>query len=291
MKVMVTGATGYLGSYLIKALLKNGHQVIALKRSFSDTTRITDELPRIAVYNIDQCDLEQPFKDHEDLDVVIHAATCYGRKGEKPLDIISANTTFPIKLLEMAASYGTAAFINTDTALPRDLNCYSLSKAHFADWGRYYAYSGKIRFVNIRLEHFYGPLDDVSKFSTHVMRSCFKNVPELKLTAGEQERDFIYIDDVISAYLLLISTSIRAAGLYQNYELGSGKAIAIRSFVETVHRLAKSTTRLDFGALSYRDKEVMRSEADIAPLKAMGWSNKTDLITGIKACLQKEGTR
>ena len=59
-------------------------------------------------------------------------------------------------------------------------------------------------FINMRLEHFYGPGDADSKFTAHVMNSCLRNVPELKLTLGEQRRDFFYIEDVVSAYLIIL---------------------------------------------------------------------------------------
>ena len=63
MKILVTGATGFLGSHLVKALLKEKHQVIILKRSFSDTWRIEDVLENLISYDIDQYDLEKIFKE------------------------------------------------------------------------------------------------------------------------------------------------------------------------------------------------------------------------------------
>ena len=291
MKILVTGATGFLGSHLVKALLDEGHLVIILKRSFSDTGRIADILPRLTSYDLDRCSLEEPFEEQGKIDAIIHAATCYGRSGESVSEIFESNAAFPLRLLETAVSFATDTFFNADTSLDRFLNPYSLAKKQFADWGRLFACQGRIRFVNVELEHFYGAGDDASKFLTHVIDSCLDNVPELPLTAGAQRRDFIHIDDVVAAYLLLLKNNSGSGQAFQEYDLGSGEAIGLRELVETVHRLAGSNTRLNFGALPYRDNEVMESHADISSLLALGWSCKVSLADGLRKTIEEEASK
>ena len=281
MKILVTGATGFLGSHLVTALLKQGHQVIVLKRSFSDTRRLKEVLSSVAVYDLDRSPLSDPFRDHGKLDAVLHTATCYGRGGESSSELCEANLAFPLRLLEAACSHGTARFINTDTSLERGINAYALSKKQFSEWGKLAADGGRIRFVNVVLEHFYGPGDDESKFVTHVIKSCRRGVPELRLTKGEQERDFIYIDDVVSAYLLLMEEGEGAQPACAEYPLGSGRTVSIRALVEMISRLTGSKTRLDFGALPYRQNEAMRSVADVSALTRLGWKAATDLAAGL----------
>jgi CDP-paratose synthetase len=288
MQVIVTGATGFLGSSLVKALANSGHQVIILKRSTSDTGRLLHVLSRITAYDVDCTNIAEVFAKHSPIDAVIHTATCYGRKGESTSEILTANTLFPLKVLEAAVKHNVPLFINTDTVLDKQVNSYALSKKQFQEWGRQFAASGRIRFINLNLEHMYGPGDDESKFTTHVVNSCQKNVPELLLTLGEQKRDFIYIDDVVSAYMLLLKNAPQGRGAYLEFDVGSGQAISIREFVEIVHKLTNSQTKLCFGAVPYRTNEIMASNSNTDALKALGWKSATDLETGITACINEE---
>jgi len=288
MKLLITGATGFLGSSLTRAFVSCGHEVVLLKRSFSDCRRIEDLLPRMVSYDLDLETLEEVFDREQGISAVIHTATCYGRSGESCSEIFSTNTAFPLRLLELASFAGVTAFVNSGTGLPGFLNPYALSKRQFGEWGRLYADKKEIRFINFELEHFYGTGDDKSKFSTHVIRSCVNNLAELNLTPGEQLRDFIHIDDVVDAYLLVLERSIDSSRYYQNIGLGSGRPVKIRSFVETVQVLADSTTRLNFGAVPYRDNEVMESCADLTALKELGWSPKISLEEGIGRTVTEE---
>jgi nucleoside-diphosphate-sugar epimerase len=140
----------------------------------------------------------------------------------------------------------------------------------------------------LKLEHFYGPGDDKSKFTTHVIQSCLSNVTELKLTPGEQLRDFIHIDDVVSAYILLLDKQEEIDDEFAEFELGSGTAITIKHFVETIHRLTTSTTHLNFGAVPYRAGEAMHSQADTNGLQALGWYCQYDLESGLIQVIDQE---
>ena len=129
--------------------------------------------------------------------------------------------------------------------------------------------------------------DDESKFVTYIIKSCLNNVDELKLTAGEQKRDFIHVDDVVSIYQLLLKKVREQPTFYQEYPIGSGKAIMIRDFIKMIHRLTQSKTILKFGALPYREGEIIFSEASLEPLIKLGWASKKNLETALLETIKK----
>ncbi len=288
MRILLTGVTGYLGSHLAISLLANGYEVVGLKRKSSSLRRLESILPELELHDVEEGELSELLSRCGKIDAVIHTATSYGRNGESATQVMEANLAFPVALLDAAVASGVGLFMNTDTVLNKMLNPYALSKGQFAEWGRYYSEQKKIRFLNLKLEHFYGPGDDTSKFSTHVINSCLSNIPELKLTLGEQQRDFIYIEDVVAAYLMLLAKRESFEIEFKEFEVGSGEAVTIRQFVENIHRLTAATTHLNFGALPYRKGEAMFSQADTRALQALGWGCRYDLENGLKQVIYQE---
>jgi nucleoside-diphosphate-sugar epimerase len=282
LRIMLTGATGFLGSNLLAALLRKDYEVIVIKRSTSNTRRIANYLDQVTCLDCDVPEFSAQLAQQK-VDVVIHAATNYGRTGDGVSTIFAANTVLPLQLLDWAVKNQVKTFINTDTVLPANLNPYALSKAQFLAWGQYFSQRSPLHFINIKLEHMFGPGDDSSKFTTHIIESCRQHVPEIKLTLGEQQRDFIYIDDVISAYLTLVE---QEGSGFDEYELGSGQIITIREFAEMAHRLSHSKSILLFGAIPYRDNEMMYSVANINKLQALGWKMQYTVEHGIRKTLQ-----
>ncbi len=285
--ILISGVTGFLGSNLAAALIEEGHLVIALKRKSSSLARISGIISRMRLYDIEDIDYAHLFKTHGKIDAVIHTATCYGRNNESAWEIYDANTRFPLQLLDAASHAKVILFINTDTILDKFLNLYSLSKNHLLDWGKFYSLQKKIKFINMKLEHFYGPGDDDSKFTSYVINNCLLNTKILKLTLGEQRRDFIYIADVVSAYLAMLTQQKKQREWFTEYEIGSGISITVREFVTRVHELTSSKTHLAFGSVPYRVGEVMDSRANTSALRALGWRCKTNLEQGLKLTIQE----
>ena len=173
--------------------------------------------------------------------------------------------------------------------LEPEVNYYALTKHQFSQCGQNIALQskGRLSFVNVLLQHMYGPGDDASKFTTHVLRSCMRNEAILKLTGGVQKRDFIYIDDVLSAYSTILNNYEKIKQVTE-IEVGTGSAPTIREFVETVHRLTSSSTQLQFGALPYRNNEAMLCQADIDKIRTLGWKPKFDLVNGLRRTIDLE---
>lgn len=138
--ILLTGATGFLGSHLLKYFLskRGNYNFIVLKRSFSNTERIKDVFNSNSVkfYDIDKIDLNAVFEKNKP-EIIIHCATKYGRRTEQDNSVyavLETNLMFPIKLLELSIKYNTQIFINTDSYFNKDnlrysnLLNYSLSK-------------------------------------------------------------------------------------------------------------------------------------------------------------------
>lgn len=285
--IVLTGATGFLGSSLLRSLVANQYNIIILKRSFSDTSKINDLLQSVKCYNIDEVSIASIFKENI-IDTVIHTATDYGRKKATVTDIVSSNVLFPLELLYQGVQSGhLKTFINTDTSLDKQVSQYSLSKYQFREW--LLVYSTNLRCVNVSLEHFYGFEDDKTKFISHVIDKILHNVPSIDLTLGEQQRDFIYIDDVVSAFLTILEHLNTLSVKYNNINIGMGETISIRQSVEHIKMIADNqVTELNFGALPYRSHELMHSNADIRLLQSWGWRPKMSFQEGIKKTIQLE---
>lgn len=284
--LLITGATGYLGSHLAHRFVADGHVVGIFRRATSSLDRLVDILDKIRIFDVER--LHEPFETLGRVDAVIHTATNYGRHGEQASSVFEANTVFPLRLLDVARCHDVKMFINTDTVLDPSLNAYTLSKHQFKEWGRRFARDGLICFTNLRLEHMFGAGDDPSKFTTHVVRACIGNTPELKLTKGEQSRDFIYINDVVDAYVSVLNGLAMIEGGYVDIDVGAGVAVTIREFVELVKTMTGASTCLNFGALPYRVNETMFGKADTSRLRALGWENRHDLRAGLEKTIAAE---
>ena len=289
MTILIAGATGFLGSYLLKSFIDKGHKVIALKRSSSNSYRVDEYINKASFYNVDTIEIAQIFKEHE-IDVVINTVTNYGRSDKRISSIVETNLLFGLKLLEESVKNNVKAFINTDTLLDRNINAYALSKAQLVDWVKFLS-SQNTKMVNIKIEHMYGPKDDKNKFIYWLINQLKQNVESIDLTSGIQKRDFIYIDDIVKAYETIIN-NIDNLSNFEEFELGRGNSVKVKEFIELIQTQIKETnnidTRLNFGAIAYRDNENMNMQAKIFKLQTLGWNPETTIENGIKKILKEE---
>ena len=284
--ILFTGGTGFLGSNILKKLTKKDFTILLLVRTSSNLYRIDNIVKKVNLQYIEKTDFDRLFKENK-IDIVIHCATNYGRNQTSPLSILESNLILPLKLLQIGADNGLSCFINTDTILDKGVSYYSLSKNQFKDWLQ--LYSTRMVCVNVALEHFYGPVDDKSKFVAWIIHSMLTSSSALNLTPGEQKRDFIYIDDVVAAFLSIIKATASNKKGFISYEIGSGKTVSIRELVVLIKKLTRNDiTELNFGALPYREKEVMESKTDLTNIQELGWAPQVLLETGIKKTIEYE---
>lgn len=285
--ILLTGATGFLGSHLLEALLGQGSKVTILKRSTSDTWRIDHLLEQVSVYNVDQVAIEEAFKPAR-IDAVIHTACTYGRSGQVAHEVVETNLMFGLKVLDAAVHFNTDIFLNTDTLLPKYLNAYSLSKKHFSEWLK--QRSTEIKVVNLKLEHMYGPKDDESKFVPWLIGQLRQDVERISLTVGNQLRDFIYIDDVVSAYMLTMNKA-ESLPEYSEFDVGTGTLTPVREFVESIYNGYKQQypdkhTQLGFGDIPMRNGELLSVEVNNLALMQLGWKVHFTIEKGLQIIMR-----
>lgn len=271
MKILLTGATGFLGSHLLKALRREKFDVVILKRTTSDVSRIEKIIPQYLCFNSDEYPVEEIF-DAEKIDVVIHCATVYSRNSLSAKDVIDGNIVFPLRLLEAAMGNRCLYFINTDTFFCKQISerlengkklylpNYTLSKYQFHQWGKLRAIEGKITFINLQMEHIYGPDDSEEKFVKWLETQLSNNVPYVDLTDGIQLRDFVPVDKAVEAYIDVLKNIENMHGYY-NLEIGTGETTSIRQFAEKMKQDMESQTELRFGKIKRSQEEIMYSTA------------------------------
>lgn len=281
MNILITGASGFLGSALANHFAKLNCNVSLLIRKKTDLRRIND----LSTFEIGRCDSDlEVIQFISDVmpDVVIHTACSYGRAGESMPQIVDSNIRFGITILEAIKTLNhICCFINIATALDPNINFYALTKSQFVESGKFLAYSNKIHFINLVVEHFYGPGEDQSNFIGNLFRDLLANKDEILMTLGNQKRDFIFIKDLVDAILVVIEHRSKL-DIFHELQIGSGMAISIRELTEILLRITKSNTKFQFGAIPYRKNEAMFSEADLTEIQKLGWSPQHSLEEGLR---------
>lgn len=293
--LLLTGATGFLGSHLLRGLIKKtDYNIVVLKRSFSNADRIIDfmDAKRVKFYDVDCFDVETVFKE-QNIQTIIHCATNYGRTQNSCCSVLETNLMFPIKLLDLSVQYGIKNFINTDSYFNKENMAYSyllnyaLSKKSLLLWLKYF--SKRIKVVNMVLEHIYGENDNKDKFVCQMLdKIAFEKVSAIDLTFGDQKRDFIYVDDVVSAYIKVLEYMNSHSFRYKSFDIGTGVAVSLKDFVTEIKLISQSDTVLNFGALPYREDEIMCSRADIIDLSDLGWKPEYDYVKGLEKIIKGE---
>ena len=280
---IITGATGYLGSHLVASLLEHGYTILCPIVRQLPIAYLEPFEERVSLLYTDEQNYTTKITDFA-ADIVMHTACRYERDGTTLEELLDANLLFPLKIMYTIAQQKEKKplWLNTDTALDKYLNGYALSKHHFAEWGKYYSQKGDFTFVNVMLEQFYGEGDSGSKFIPFLLNKM-KNDEPIDLTDGEQRRDFIYVDDVVAAFMFLAKKELTG---FHEIPLGTGEAPQVRKVVEYLKEITESHSELRFGAIPRRENEPECLMADMKLLEGLGFRCQYDWKSGLEKTIQ-----
>ena len=281
MKIMVLGATGYLGFNIVKRLLREPD--ISLTVAVRDFEKLRSLFTRKQLQNVSviSCELsliEYVLRENE-FDYIINTVCTY-KPDEKSLyaDMFVSNLSFPLNILNLGIKYNVKKFLTIGTTLSSEVNVYSFSKNKFAEFGKYLSEHGQIDFIELKLEMFFGGEHETSE---RFIKNCvlkLKRNELLELTDGTQIRDMIRVEDVIEVIVKILKETDWKG--YHQFCLGYGEAHSIRETVEYMKNVIQSNSKLHFGALPMRRGE-QDSVADVSWLKDIDYHFKYSWSTGL----------
>lgn len=280
-RVLITGATGFIGQHACRGLIRAGHQVHALVRSTSNIELIESLGISFEVVNSQDIDAAV---ENANCDTIVHCANSYGRDQSCITEVLDVNTAYPLRLIEAGSKTDLETFIYLDTCFTLSypyLRAYTLSKKQTVQWGQLTDPTGNLRFLNLQIQHPFGPGDRAGKFVPWLINKCLEG-RKIELTDGSQRKDFVFVEDVADAIVALAGQSSKLAAGFHEFECGRGESLSVREFVEIVHEATHSSAELMFGALPMRSNEIMNSYADTTALTKLGWTPTHTVQDGIR---------
>ncbi|HOJ93655.1 MAG TPA: NAD(P)-dependent oxidoreductase [Fervidobacterium nodosum] len=293
--VLITGATGYIGSNLIPKLIEKYNVHIIIRKS-SNLSPIEKYLNSIKTYYYDGSydSIRNAVKSSQP-DVTIHLATYFvSQHTWKDIEgIVESNIKFGLYILEALKEFGYRNFINTGTYWQHfnsseydPVNLYAASKEAFHDMIKYYESVHNFSVLTLLLSDVYGPNDKRPKI-VNLIKDAVKTGKELKLSEGKQYLDLIYIDDVVEAYTSCIGKIVSGIRLTGEYTLTSGEPITLQELVYKFSVISGANlSNIKFGELPYRIREIFE------PIKfgcsLPFWRPKTRLEEGLRRVMEDE---
>lgn len=284
MRVIITGATGFIGTALCYEMLNAGHEITAVIRPGSKKNKIFQSV------NVMELSLDRLNELSGSYDLFYHLAW-NGSSGEarNDFEIQQMNIKYTIEAIRAAqrcgcqkfigagsqAEYGIVNGICTEETLPRPFMMYGAAKLSTYHIGKIVAEQVGISFVWPRIYSVYGPGQNKGTLISYLIDTlCKGEIPQL--SACDNMWDFMYIDDCCAALRLLGETS-RANDVYN---VSAGTPQILKQFVKEVRNVISPEIFLQFAAVN-RLNRVFWLEPDVTKLKKLGYETKVNFKEGI----------
>jgi CDP-glucose 4,6-dehydratase len=313
-RALVSGAHGFVGSHLARALLERGDEVRVLdrpaprladvggeRRSGLDLLEIRDE---VELVEADLRDAEAVAHAVEGTDSVFHLAaqTIVGVARESPLETFEVNVRGAWNVFEACRTHavGRIVFASSDKAygsspdLPyredfplRAAYPYDASKAAADTIARSYANAYGLPLAVTRFANIYGGGDlNFSRLIPETVVALLDDRAPVIRSDGSPERDFLHVDDAVSAYLA-IAGALEDGAVGEAFNAGGERPHSVREVVELIAAVAGSAIGPDFQGVGSPDGEIDRQFVDSTKLRELtGWHPEVGLEEGLRRTLE-----
>lgn len=293
MKAVVTGAGGFVGSHLVRRLAADGTSVVAIVRPGSSLWRLEDVLGSITVVEADllRDSGASALRHAGHVDVLFHlaAAGVDPTRGDDPT-LVEDNVRLAFHALELAAELGVERLVNAGSCFeypagdrigeqvpPAPRSWYAAGKS--AAWIVLHAHQRRTGLPTLTLRPFttYGPYESPYRLVSSTTLSALAGRP-IKLTSGEQRRDFVHVHDAVDAFVTAATKGNDGA----TYNVCTGVATRVVDVARTVVRLSGGDSVLDVGAIPTRSIEFASLSGDpAAASRELGWQATLTLEHGL----------
>jgi nucleoside-diphosphate-sugar epimerase len=297
-RVFVTGASGMIGANLVHRLVAEACAVTVFVRPTSSLLRLAPVESRITISRGDLADADTVAAaiDRAAPDIVYHlASTPFNPPSIPTRDHLNLNVHGIANLLDALRSRPSAKFVFTGSAnvygegerVPETHalepgNMLGATKACATILMQTYSRLYQLPTVELRLYTPFGPWERPGRLLPHVILSALKG-EDIRMTAGTQERDYLYIDDVVDAMLRAASHPL-PPGTVLN--ICSGIGTPVRDIVVRMLALMGDPVRVQLGAVPTRPDEIWKFSGDNSlAMRMLDWSPKTSLEVGLKRML------
>lgn len=290
--LLVIGGTGFIGHHLLKAAKNKCWQTTSVSLNSPTEERFVDGVHYL---HFDMTDGNLVRKNLvEDFNYVVNLGGYINHKlfrdGGRNLIEIHFTTlqnlleTIPRSKLKRfvqigsSDEYGNSPAPQNENLREKPISPYSLAKVAATHFLQMLHSTEKFPAVILRLFLTYGPGQDTNRFLPQIIRSCLEN-NKFPTSAGEQIRDFCYVEDTVRAILnSLVESEVEG----EIINVASGEPISIRAMITKVSNLIGSG-RPQYGEVLYRPGENMFLYANISKAKSiLKWESLTSLDTGLK---------
>jgi UDP-glucose 4-epimerase len=299
--ILITGASGFIGSHLTKKLIEADAKVTIL-------VRYTSEIRNIRLSNLWQKVeiIEGDIRNHDSLvqlkskrfNIIFHLAA-YNHVGQSFLhvsEVFDVNAKGTANLIDACEGYSRFVYTSTsevygkqehvpfiETMDPHPISPYAVTKYSGELYCRMKSQMDKLPIVIIRPFNTFGPYQSSKAIIPELIIKSIKGKP-IETTKGKQTREFNYVDNIVDGFL--------RCGIVRNIEgevinVAEGFEISIFDLVQTIHKLTRSLSELRVGAIPYRPTEIWRMVAGAKKAKELlGWKSNTPFIKGLKMTIE-----